>query len=201
MTGRSQRVPAAGVDRVFPPRSLVVAVLGVMLMLPEVLACGPRFRQSRCGNRWQYSSRPVVAPYPSCWQGATGYFQGPASSSYFAPQCVHYLWAPAHQPMISGQTYTYPAMNVAPVAPSKTGPAVQSPYASYYVPGAQPGTTTVAPMAEIPYYSSFYIGGSQVQPGMTTPGTYQYSTAPQPPAPTAIFTKPVPPPPPPPPPR
>src|SRR5579883_135414 len=46
-------------------------------------------------------------------------------------------------------------------------------YSSYYVPGAQPAQTPVRPMADIPYYNSFY-GGGRVQPGTGTSGYYTY---------------------------
>src|SRR5207249_2001699 len=46
-------------------------------------------------------------------------------------------------------------------------------YSSYYVPGTQPAQTPVAPMAEIPYYNSYY-GAAGVQPGIATSGYYAY---------------------------
>jgi hypothetical protein len=46
-------------------------------------------------------------------------------------------------------------------------------YSSNYVPGVQPAQTPVAPMAEIPYYGSYY-GAAAAQPGTSSSGYYGY---------------------------
>jgi hypothetical protein len=46
-------------------------------------------------------------------------------------------------------------------------------YSSNYVPGAQPAQTPVTPMAEIPYYGSYY-GAAAAQPGTSSSGYYGY---------------------------
>src|SRR5262249_34596124 len=77
-------------------------------------------------------------------------------------------YAPATQP---GTTLTAPGM-VAPGSVNTQAVPNQG-YSSYYVPGAQPAQTPVTPMADIPYYNSFY-GAGRVQPGMGTSGYYTY---------------------------
>jgi hypothetical protein len=79
-------------------------------------------------------------------------------------------YAPATQP---GTTTLAPGT----VAPGSvyTQAVPNRAYSSYYVPGAQPAQSPVTPMAEIPYYNSFY-GAGRAQPGTVTSGYSTYPT-------------------------
>jgi hypothetical protein len=79
-------------------------------------------------------------------------------------------YAPATQPA----TTTLAPGTVAPGSVNRQVIPNQA-YSSYYVQGAQPAQTPVSPMAEIPYYNSFY-GAGRVQPGRVTSGYYGYSS-------------------------
>jgi len=77
-------------------------------------------------------------------------------------------YAPATQP---GTATLVPG---APVPGSvNTNAAAGRAYSSYYVPGVETARTPVTPMANIPYYSSYYSANAG-QTGMANSGYYSY---------------------------
>jgi hypothetical protein len=138
------------------------------------------------------AGRTVPAPPPPAGTTATASpTQTPAGAPTTTTSPGSLLTAPGNLEQQANERSVAPIDRVAPgvtsaaprttsAAPGTVVPGSVNPqpvpgqtYSSHYVPGAQSAQTPVAPMAEIPYYGSYY-GAAAVQPGTSNSGYYGY---------------------------